>query len=178
MLVDDLLDVSRIVLGKFTIEREIVILNDVLNEAVAVVRPISVERSIALECEIEGRPLVARGDPRRLKQVIWNLLTNAMKFTHEGGRVRVRLERRRERGTIVVADDGAGIEASVLPHVFDRFRQGTGSVKKGGLGLGLSICRSIVEEHGGSISIHSDGPGSGTTVTVEVPLVDERVQSA
>lgn len=174
MLVDDLLDVSRIVLGKLAIERHVVVLNDVVSEAVAVIRPAGVEKSIALEWNDRGPPLVVRGDQRRLKQVIWNLLSNAMKFTPEGGRIVLLLDRRRDRATIVVTDDGDGIEPGVLPHVFDRFRQGSTGTKKGGLGLGLSICRYVVEEHGGTISIHSDGPGHGTTVTVEIPLIDER----
>lgn len=177
MLVDDLLDVSRIVLGKLTIEREIVVLNDTVAEALEVVRPAATEKAIHFEREIAPRLLVVRGDAQRLKQVVWNLLSNALKFTAEDGRILLKLEVRDRGAVITVIDDGAGIETTALPYVFDRFRQGEGAMKKGGLGLGLSICRSIVEEHGGSISIHSDGPGSGTTVIVGIPLIEERTNA-
>ncbi|HEX6639997.1 MAG TPA: HAMP domain-containing sensor histidine kinase [Thermoanaerobaculia bacterium] len=174
MLVDDLLDVSRIVLGKLTIEREVAVLNDAVAGAADVIRPMAEEKSIRIQYEPARETLVVRGDLQRLKQVVWNLLSNAVKFTPRHGRITVSLHARGRRGIIVVTDDGTGIEPEVLPHVFDRFRQGTGATRKGGLGLGLAICRHIVEEHGGSIAIHSDGPDRGTAVTVEIPLIDAR----
>ncbi|MEO8380662.1 MAG: HAMP domain-containing sensor histidine kinase [Acidobacteriota bacterium] len=177
MLVDDLLDVSRIVLGKLTIAREVLVLNDAVAGAADVILPMAKEKSIRFDRELARQTLVVRGDPQRLTQVIWNLLTNAIKFTPPGGCITLTLEARDRRGVIVVTDNGSGIDPIVLPHVFERFRQGTGAPRKGGLGLGLAICRYIVEEHGGSIAIHSDGPDRGTAVTVEVPLIDARATS-
>lgn len=177
MLVNDLLDVSRIVLGKLAIEREVVLLNDAVAGAADVIRPMAEEKSIRIHCDLGRQTLVVRGDPQRLKQVVWNLLSNAIKFTPRDGCITLTLNARDGRGIIVVTDDGAGIEPAVLPHVFDRFRQGTGATRKGGLGLGLAICRHIVEEHEGTIAIHSDGPGQGTAVTVEIPLIDTRGSS-
>jgi CheY-like chemotaxis protein/anti-sigma regulatory factor (Ser/Thr protein kinase) len=120
------------------------------------------------------------GDPTRLQQVVWNLLSNAVKFTPKGGRVQVLVERRDSSVEIVVVDSGKGIPADFLPHVFERFRQAEGSVarKYGGLGLGLSIVKHLVEAHGGTIDVFSEGEGRGATFTVRLPtLVPRRKES-
>ncbi|MFL5582291.1 MAG: response regulator [Gemmatimonadaceae bacterium] len=171
-LIDELLDVSRIVAGKLRLDTRPVELGRVIEAAVESVRPAARAKNIRLEVELEplGGPLI--GDASRLQQVAWNLLSNAVKFTPEGGRVGVLLRREGPDAQVRVEDTGQGIGAEFLPHVFDRFRQADGSTTRrhGGLGLGLAIARHLVELHGGAISADSEGEGRGASFTVRLPL--------
>lgn len=171
MLVNDMLDASRIVLGKLHVEREPLVIRDVVADAVAVIRPDADVKKMTIDVQGLDDTVVVRGDRERLKQVVWNLLSNAVKFTPDGGRIRVRVLHDQRDAIIEVADDGEGIDEELLRHIFDRFTQGAGSVRKGGLGLGLSIVRHIVELHGGSVSAHSAGRNRGASFTVRLPLL-------
>ncbi|MCK6589824.1 MAG: response regulator [Polyangiaceae bacterium] len=171
-LVDDLLDVSRIVSGKLRIDARPVELAPVVEAAVDTARRAANAKKLRLEVDIDagGAPLI--GDPHRLQQMVWNLLSNAIKFTPSGGTVRVRLERSPAKAVVSVSDTGEGLDASVVPRVFDRFWQAEGVMnrKHGGLGLGLTLVRHIAELHGGTVRAESPGPGDGATFTVELPL--------
>ena len=171
-LIDDLLDVSRVMGGKFRLDVRQVNVADVVNNAVETVGPAADAKNIRLEVGIEHR-MGGRvsGDPERLQQVVWNLLSNAVKFTPPGGRVRMTVSRTDREIEIAVSDTGIGISQDFLPHVFERFRQQDGGTTRryGGLGLGLAIVRNLVELHGGSVSAHSDGEGRGATFTVRLP---------
>jgi CheY-like chemotaxis protein/nitrogen-specific signal transduction histidine kinase len=172
-LIDDLLDVSRIITGKLRIEVRPVDLAPVVEAAVAVVRPAASAKRVQLQTVFEpGTGLIA-GDPERLQQVVWNLLSNAVKFTPNGGRVQVRLGRVDSRVEVAVSDTGAGIAREFLPHVFDRFRQADmGTTRRhGGLGLGLAIVRHLVELHGGTVGAESAGEGMGTTFRMSLPVM-------
>jgi signal transduction histidine kinase len=175
-IIDDVLDVSRIIQGKLRLEVQPVSLCRVLDEAVDVLRPAADAKKIQLETRLDasGSDEVV-GDPGRLRQVVWNLLSNALKFTPDGGRVELSLA---AAGTgaarqleLRVRDSGVGIEPAFLPHVFERFRQADSSSTRahGGLGLGLAIVRHLVELHGGSVEADSEGPGRGATFTVRLP---------
>ncbi len=171
-VIDDLFDVSRIASGKLRLAMRETRLADAIRGAIEAVEPVASARGIRLEAEVTADIGVVRADPERLQQVVWNLLSNAVKFTPQGGSVRVR--GRREAGTVIidVTDSGVGIKAEFLPHVFDRFRQAeVGSARAhGGLGLGLAIAKQIVELHGGSISVASEGDGRGSTFSVRLSL--------
>ncbi len=171
-LIDDILDVSRIISGKLRIEQRGVDLCSVIRAGVESVKNQAEAKGIEIGVEIVDAPCLALGDPERLQQVLWNLLTNAVKFTHKAGHVWVRLSRQRNAFVIAVKDDGKGIDRSLLPHVFERFRQGDSSPRRshGGLGLGLAIARHLVEAHGGSIEATSDGSGAGSLFTVRLPI--------
>jgi PAS domain S-box-containing protein len=170
-IVDDILDVSRIVTGKFRLEPRPLDLAAVAAEALEVVRPSAVAKQIALEFDPgpEGCPLV--GDPERLQQIAWNLLSNAVKFTDPGGSVRASVRREGASAVLTVADTGRGIEPSFLPHVFERFRQADSSTTRrfGGLGLGLALVRHIAELHGGTVAVESEGEGKGATFSITLP---------
>lgn len=171
-LIDDLLDVSRIISGAVRIDQRPVDAVAVIAGAIDAVRPDAQARGVRLTSELDPRTGLVRADPDRLQQIASNLLANALKFTPRGGHVDVRLERLPDTIRLVVGDDGIGIEADFLPHVFDRFRQaetGPSSVT-GGLGLGLAIVRHLVEVHGGTVTADSPGPGQGATFTVTLPL--------
>ncbi len=170
-LVDDLLDISRIVSGKLRIEWEPVNLCSVVELATEPVRAETSAREIELAVELPACPLVVQGAPVRLQQVVWNLLSNAVKFTPRGGRVRVRVWRAGDEAHIEVSDSGVGIADDFLPHVFDRFRQADGSTTRqyGGLGLGLAIVRALAELHGGWVVAESEGLGSGSRFTFGLP---------
>ncbi|WNG28992.1 PAS domain-containing protein [Cystobacter fuscus] len=170
-LVEDLLDISRIMSGKLALEVESVDLSAVVEAALESIRPAAAAKGILLQPVLDSVATVM-GDPTRLQQVVWNLLSNAVKFTPKGGRVQVLVERRDSSVEIVVADSGKGIPVDFLPHVFERFRQAEGSVarKYGGLGLGLSIVKHLVEAHGGTIDAFSEGEGRGATFTVRLPI--------
>ncbi|MFL6282989.1 MAG: PAS domain S-box protein, partial [Pyrinomonadaceae bacterium] len=170
-LVDDILDVSSIISGKLRLAVRPISVVSVVESAVDAVRPAADAKRIELRVVIGSRMGSLDGDPDRLTQVVWNLLSNAVKFTPEGGRVEVRAERTEGVVRIVVNDTGRGIEPDFLPHVFDRFRQADASTTRthGGLGLGLSIVRHIVEMHGGSVAVESTGTGLGATFTVTLP---------
>ncbi len=171
-LIEDVLDVSRAVTGKLQLETSDLDLVEVLRASLEVVAPMADGREVTLDTRIEGGPCRLSGDPDRLQQALWNVLTNAIKFTGKGGRVGVRLERSDSRVEVVVADTGRGIAADFLPYVFDRFRQADSSTTRveGGLGLGLAIVKHIVELHGGTVSAHSRGEGYGTTFTIVLPV--------
>lgn len=170
-IIEDILDMSAIITGKFRLDVAPVDLSAVVAEAVAAITPAAAARRI--QVDVSGNaPLVVNGDRSRLQQVVWNLVSNAIKFGRPGGRVDIRLEDRTPLARIVVSDDGVGIDAGFLPHVFERFRQADGTPTRihGGLGLGLAIVKHLVEMHGGSVSAASDGAGQGATFTVELPL--------
>lgn len=171
-LIEDLLDVSRIVAGKLVIDARPVDIRDIAAASLETVRPMAAAKNIALDTHVVASPLVVHGDGARLQQVIWNLLVNAVKFTPDGGNVVLRVEKNGDRAVVRVADTGEGIAPSFLPRMFDRFLQADASFTrtKGGLGLGLSIVKHLVERHGGDIAATSAGPGQGATFTVSLPL--------
>jgi len=177
-LVEDLLDVSRIIAGKLRVDLAPVELRPVVEAVVEMFHARADERRITLETEIEERPLSVYGDETRLHQVIWNLLSNAIKFTPEGGRVRVQLQCSESKAILCVSDTGQGISPEFLPYVFERFRQFDNSTvrQQAGLGLGLAIVRHLVTLHGGQVAAASEGIGSGTTFTITLPLLAVRVE--
>jgi PAS domain S-box-containing protein len=172
-LIEDLLDVSRIISGRMRIEKERVDLHNVVQAAAETIRPFALTKGIHLDIAAE-EPMLMHGDAVRLQQVITNLLQNAVKFTPSGGHVRLAMERGGQSAKIVIRDNGVGIEKEFLPHIFDRFSQADASTKRSytGLGLGLTIVRTIVNLHGGSIRVASEGTNKGTEFTVELPLED------
>lgn len=175
-LIEDILDVSRIISGKLRLETRPTDLAAVVEAAVESVLPAAQAKNIRLQRVLDSGTNLVSGDPNRLQQVIWNLLSNAIKFTPKEGRVQVRLERVNSHIEIVVTDTGIGIPADVLPYVFDRFRQADSTTTRnyGGLGLGLAIVRHLVEMHGGTVTAESNGNGEGSTFTVELPLIAVR----
>jgi len=170
-LIADILDVSRIVTGRLRLDLRPIDLAPVLDAAVDTLQPSATAKGVTLSCTMMRTGTVL-GDPDRLQQVIWNLLSNAIKFTPAGGRVSIAVERVGASAVISVTDTGEGIDSSLLPYVFDRFTQGDASVTRahGGLGLGLSIVRHLVELHGGHVSASSDGLEKGATFLVSLPL--------
>jgi PAS domain S-box-containing protein len=171
-LIEDLLDMSRITSGKLRLDIQTLQPGVVVEAAIDTVRPAADAKGIRLEKVLDPAAGPISGDPNRLQQVIWNLLSNAIKFTPRDGRVHVVLERVDSHVEITVADTGVGIRQEFIPHLFERFRQGDASTTRayGGLGLGLSIVKNLVELHGGTVQVTSPGEGRGTTVTVELPL--------
>jgi signal transduction histidine kinase/ActR/RegA family two-component response regulator len=175
-LIDDLLDISRIITGKLRLDVCPVELAPIIAAVVDGVRPAADARSIYLRTALDAHLSPISGDPDRLRQIIWNLLTNAIKFTPEGGRVEVGLERTDSHVEVTISDTGQGIAPEFLPHVFERFSQSDSSSTRrhGGLGLGLSIVRQLVELHGGTVTATSPGAGEGTTFKVIFPLLSVR----
>jgi CheY-like chemotaxis protein/two-component sensor histidine kinase len=171
--VEDVLDVSRIVAGKMHLTIQSVDAADVVRRAIECVQFSASVKGIKIKTEIAPGLGRAAGDPERLQQIVWNLLTNAIKFTDRGGRVKVSVERRQRKILLVVSDNGAGIAPEFLPHLFERFRQADASMARvhGGLGLGLAIARQLAELHGGSIDAASEGVGKGATFTVTLPTM-------
>jgi CheY-like chemotaxis protein len=171
-LVDDLLDVSRIVSGKLDLEMTSVDLAAVVDAAIDSVRPTLLAKGLEVRLDIASSGSYVLGDARRLQQVVWNLLTNAIKFTPQGGHIDVSLSRTSRIVRLSVRDDGEGIAPDVLPRIFERFRQGDASSTRehGGLGLGLAIVRHVIEAHGGAVSAYSEGEGQGAELIVELPL--------
>ena len=171
-LIEDLLDVSSIISGKMNLEVRPTQLAPILDAALDAVRPAAEAKAIRLERSFPAEPVMIQGDPDRLQQVVWNLLANGVKFSPEGGSVRISLERRGQRAVITVSDTGRGIDPEFLPHAFEPFRQADGSITRshGGLGLGLAIVKRLVELHGGTVSAGSPGPGQGATFLVQLPL--------
>ena len=174
-LIDDLLDVSRIITGNLRLDLHPLNLAPIVEGAIDALRPTADVKGIQIHTVTGGNCLV-KGDPNRLRQVIWNLLSNSIKFTQRGGVVTINLMRVNGTVRLTVTDTGEGIAAEFLPYVFDRFRQAEGSIsrKQGGLGLGLAVVRHLVELHGGGISAESGGLGQGSMFTVELPLAEER----
>jgi signal transduction histidine kinase/CheY-like chemotaxis protein len=171
-LIDDLLDVSRIITGKLRLEATPLNLGSVIESAVDTVRPAAEAKGIHLSVSLDPTAETVSGDAERLQQVVWNLLSNAVKFAPKGGRVEVRLERADSHVEIVVTDNGQGIKPEFLPYVFEHFRQEDSGANRqhGGLGLGLAIVRHIVELHGGTVHAASEGLGKGATFTVALPI--------
>ncbi|HET8645406.1 MAG TPA: hybrid sensor histidine kinase/response regulator, partial [Vicinamibacteria bacterium] len=172
-LIEDVLDVSRIVSGKLYLKVQPVDLGSLARVAVDSVSHSALAKKIELDVRVEeGQPDIV-ADPDRLQQVLWNLLSNAIKFTGEGGHVSVSVSRVDGHARIAVSDDGIGIPAEFVPYVFERFRQADASSTRthGGLGLGLAIVRHLVEMHGGTVTAESPGPGQGSTFTVILPAV-------
>jgi PAS domain S-box-containing protein len=179
-IVNDLLDMSRIISGKIHLEVQPLYLHEIVNNSIDAVRQSAVAKGIRLHPLLDSSIGLVRGDPNRLQQVLWNLLSNAVKFTPQGGRVQVVLERVNSHVEIVVEDSGIGIRSEFLPYVFDRFRQAdpTTTRRYGGLGLGLSIVKNLVELHGGSVRVKSPGEGQGSTFIVMLPVSHVRSDDA
>jgi chemotaxis family two-component system sensor kinase Cph1 len=175
-LVEDLLDVSRIVSGKMRLDVQPVEPLEVVEAALATVQPAAAAKGIRLQPVLDPNAGPVMGDPNRLQQVLWNLLTNAVKFTPRDGRIQVRLQRVDSSIEIGVTDSGSGIRPEFLPHVFERFRQSNGAITRShkGLGLGLSIVKHLVELHGGQVVASSEGEGRGATFTVRLPIASLR----
>jgi PAS domain S-box-containing protein len=173
-LIDDLLDVTRIISGKLLIEPSRIEIAKVVEAAAESVRPAAEDKGVNFITKLAPDAGVVSGDPDRLQQAIWNLLSNAVKFTPKGGHVELRLTRVGSHTEITVSDDGQGISAEFLPHVFNRFSQQDASTvrRHGGLGLGLAIVRHLVELHGGSVRVESEGEGRGATFTITLPAAD------
>ena len=173
-LIDDLLDMSRMIAGKLRLELRNVDLGSIAESAVDSLRPATESKGIALDLHVEEGAWV-HGDADRLQQVLWNLLNNAVKFTPQGGRIETRVSREAGEVVVSVSDSGIGITEALLPHVFERFRQGTSSNTReyGGLGIGLALVRNLVELHGGTASASSEGTGKGATFRVRLPAVDQ-----
>jgi len=174
-LIEDLLDVSRIISGKMRIEKETVDLRKVFDDSIEILRPFAAQKNIAFEAETSESSLIIDGDATRFQQIIVNLVQNAVKFTGEGGKIKVSLFRNGNFARLVVADNGIGIAGELLPFIFERFRQADSSTKRAysGLGLGLTIVHNLVELHGGTIRAESDGRDAGATFTVQIPLTED-----
>lgn len=175
-LIEELLDVSRIITGKLRLDVRPIDLTKVVAVAVDSVRPTAENKYIRLQVVIDPRADIISGDAERLQQALWNLLSNAIKFTPKNGRVQVRLERVNSHVEIIVSDTGEGIDPGFLPYVFERFRQwdGTKTRQHGGLGLGLAIVRHLIELHGGAVEAYSEGTGKGSTFTIKLPMLIAR----
>jgi signal transduction histidine kinase len=171
-IIEDLLDMSRIISGKVRLDVQRIDLAPVIRAAVETVRPAAEAKGIRLHAVLDPLAHPVSGDPDRLQQVFWNLLTNAVKFTPREGRVQVLLERVNSHVEVSVIDTGEGISPDFLPHVFDRFRQADASTTRrhGGLGIGLAIVKQLVELHGGTVRVKSGGPGHGSTFSVSLPV--------
>ena len=171
-LIDDLLDTSRIITGKLRLDIQSVDLAAVIRAAVDAVSHAASAKEIQLLPLLDASVAPIEGDPSRLQQIVWNLLSNSIKFTPKGGSVEIRLDRAGPEAHIRVSDTGLGIGPEFLPYVFDRFRQADSTMTRshGGLGLGLAIVRALVDVHGGSVQATSDGPGKGSVFTVALPL--------
>jgi two-component system CheB/CheR fusion protein len=174
-LIEDLLDYSSVVAGKLTLSPQLMDLVPVAGAAIEAVRSAAEAKGIRLELSTDADEALVRGDPDRLQQVLWNVLSNAVKFTPKGGRIEVWIGRVGDSLNIRVSDTGRGISRDFLPHVFERFRQQDGTSRRleGGLGLGLAIVKQLVELHGGTVLADSPGEGQGATITVALPLPTE-----
>jgi len=171
-LINDLLDMSRIISGKIHLEMQVINLQDVIQNSLETIRQSAATKNIRIQQLLDTRIGLVRGDPGRLQQVLWNLLSNAIKFTAKSGTVRVVLERVNSHAEICIEDNGVGIRPDFLPYVFDRFRQAdpTTTRRYGGLGLGLSIVKNLVELHGGMVRVKSQGENQGSSFIVSLPI--------
>src|SRR5581483_737852 len=172
-IVEDVLDISRIVSGKIRLNVQTVDFPTIVRNAIDAIAPAADAKGIRVETVLDPDAAPISGDPERLQQVLWNLLSNAVKFTQRDGKVQVRLERINSHVELTVSDTGIGIAPEFLPHVFERFRQAEGGTtrERGGLGLGLSIAQQLTELHGGTIEVASAGVGQGATFRVKIPLM-------
>jgi PAS domain S-box-containing protein len=170
-LVEDLLDVSRIAKGKLAIEKQRVDIRDIVARAIEIAGPLVDQRRHQLRVDAPPHELVLDADEARLTQVFTNLVTNAARYTNPGGNIRIAVAQRDREVVVEVVDDGIGIEPALLPRVFDPFVQGSGSAdRSGGLGIGLTLVRTLVDLHGGTVTAHSAGVGRGSTFTVALPM--------
>jgi len=178
-LIDDLLDLSRVVTGKLTLQSELVDLVSIVENAMRTQRLAAEAKNVSVDVQLGDERLVVNGDPTRLQQIVWNLVSNAIKFSDAGDHVGLELDRDDDHVRVVVRDEGRGISADFLPHVFEPFRQADGqnTRKHTGLGLGLAIVKYLTELHGGSVSAYSAGPGHGATFTVTLPLALRRADA-
>jgi signal transduction histidine kinase len=172
-IVEDLLDVSRAITGKLQLDVQPIVLDSVIRGAIDSVRPAADAKGIVVDAVPSPDAGLVSGDPDRLQQIVWNLLSNAIKFTPKGGRIEIRLTHVGDQVRLTVRDTGAGIDAALVPHLFDRFWQADTSSTRahGGLGLGLAVVRHLVELHGGTVSAESEGKGHGATFTVTLPAM-------
>jgi signal transduction histidine kinase/ActR/RegA family two-component response regulator len=179
-LIDDLLDVSRIITGKLRLDRQPVDLVAIVDAAIEATAPGAAGKDIRVEARLDASVGLVEGDAARLQQIVWNLLSNAIKFTPKHGRVVIRLEQTHSSATISVSDTGSGIKPEFLPYIFERFRQADSTTTRthGGLGLGLAIVRHLTEQHGGTVHAASPGLGQGATFTVRLPLLVARLDDA
>jgi CheY-like chemotaxis protein len=179
-LIDDLVDVARIMSGKLRLERTFVDLEDVVRAAVNVMQPAADAKRIQIAFGMDSSVGAIYGDRARLQQITWNLLSNAIKFTPEEGAVSLRLQRAGDSIDVIVTDTGQGIPERFKESVFEPFRQADGSTTRhhGGLGLGLSIVKHLAEAHGGAVSVHSGGEGQGATFTVRLPIAPASAEQA
>ena len=163
---------SRVITGRLRLRLQPVVISRILRDAMDTVRPAADAKEITLDLTVSGEPPRMNGDAERLRQVFWNLLSNAVKFTPAGGRVLARIDRVDSQIRVTISDSGVGIPREFLPYAFERFRQADQSFTRphGGLGLGLAIVKHLVETHGGEVSVASEGPGTGTTFTVQLPI--------
>jgi signal transduction histidine kinase len=169
-LIEDLLDMSRLILGKLHLEIGPVGLVPIVQQAVDMIRPAAEAKGVTVDVSIPRDPCVVDGDAMRLQQICWNLLSNAVKFTPSGRKIEVLLTRDEGSAEIIVSDTGEGIPAEFLPHIFEPLQQAAGATAKGGLGLGLAIVRQLVSKHNGTIEARSKGPGKGARFVVTLPL--------
>jgi PAS domain S-box-containing protein len=178
-LIEDILDVSRVITGKLLIEKKSTNLRDVVRAAVEVIIPTAERNGVHLRVH-DDLDLTVQGDEMRLRQVIWNLLTNAVKFTPAGGFIEVMTEREQNEARVCIRDSGRGVRPDALPHLFEQFHQATMAdrAKHGGLGLGLAIVRHLVEAHGGRVEAHSGGEGKGSEFIVTLPLFENVTETA
>lgn len=171
-LVSDLLDLSRLQMGKLSLNRQPVSFSTIISDAIDTVRAEAKAKDIALDAEIDSEILVVDGDPIRLAQIAWNLLNNAVKFTPADGHIKITLSRAGDQASLIITDTGQGIAPEFLPHVFEIFRQADGSSSRRheGMGIGLALVKQLTELHGGAVRAESAGPGSGATFVVSIPL--------
>jgi two-component system CheB/CheR fusion protein len=180
-LINDLLDLSRLGTGKLTLEARPLSLATVIGDAIESIREQAAGKEIELGVDLTDEPLVVNADPLRVQQIVWNLLTNAIKFTPKGGRVSVSLEGEGREAALTVEDTGQGIDPKFLPHVFGMFRQADAAITRthGGMGIGLALVRQLAELHGGRVEARSEGAGRGARFTVRLPLhADSRIPRA
>jgi signal transduction histidine kinase/ActR/RegA family two-component response regulator len=177
-LIEDLLDVSRMMQGRVTLTMAPIDLRSIVDSAVAILRPAAAAKSIAVDVEGANDALPVIGDEQRLQQIVGNLLANAVKYTAGGGKVTVTTATEESRAIVRVSDNGEGIDASFLPHVFEPFRQSASSTMRTGLGLGLAIVKRLVDLHGGGITVESSGVGQGAVFTVSIPLAEGMAAAA
>jgi CheY-like chemotaxis protein len=172
-IIEDLLDVSRIITGKLRLDAVPTEITPIVEMALEVIRPTAISKQITVSATLDWDTGVIFGDPARVQQMLWNLLSNAVKFTPAGGQVDITLRHTKTHAQIIIKDTGPGINSDFLPFIFDRFRQADGSITRthGGLGLGLAIVRHLAEMHGGSVRAESGGLGKGATFILELPLV-------
>jgi signal transduction histidine kinase len=173
-LIEDILDCSLIISGRLRLEKEPLNFGGVIKSALESLMPVLTKKGVDFSIHVDPAATQVRGDAERLQQIAWNLVSNAVKFTPKGGSVTVRLERERSMARLSVKDDGDGIEADFLPHVFERFRQAHASTTRryGGLGLGLAVVRHLTEAHGGTVTASSEGRGKGATFVVLLPILE------